>query len=679
MFFSTFITTTIAFAATAFSSPIAVTHSLHEKRDKLPHGWIKRDILDRRAILPMKIALAQSNIDKGWDWLNEVSHPDSEKYGHHWSAKEIAEAFAPSNETVDAVRAWLSSAGIGTDRVKQSQSLSFLEFDATVDEAEELLDAQYNVYQHADTAQPHVACEEYSIPSHLTEHIDFIYPTVHFDAKVKRRNEGRVPQKRSITPGREKGLGMPHSPSLPKLGHYMNSANVISELRNCDKQIVPDCLRALYRFPKGSSANKKNSYGIVEYTPQAYVPSDLDKFFRNFSRRQVGDRPILDSIDGGVVQQTNMSFGFNGESDLDLEYAMSLVYPQQVTLYQVGDLVEGASFNNFLDAIDGSYCTYRGGDSRTFDAVYPDPYPGGYKGPENCGGFAATKVISTSYSYNEHDLTPFYEHRQCHEYLKLGLMGVSVLYSSGDDGVAGGFGECINRNGGYNNGTRGRFNPSFPGTCPYITSVGATQVKPNISVPHALATGTEPEEACETVIFSGGGFSNVFPLPPYQAAAVGEFFANYPPPYGADRYNNSEQTRGFPDISANGANYVVVIDGLFALVYGTSASSPTLGSILTLINEERYNHGMSSIGFVNPVAYKHPGVFNDITQGNNPGCGTQGFSAVPGWDPVTGLGTPNYPKMLKLWLSLGKGKGGGWPPGTYGGGHGDKNGTYGGN
>jgi tripeptidyl-peptidase-1 len=159
---------------------------------------------------------------------------------------------------------------------------------------------------------------------------------------------------------------------------------------------------------------------------------------------------------------------------------MTLVYPQKVTLYQVGDLVEGASFNNFLDAIDGSYCTYEGGDDPIQDAAYPDPY-GGYQGPENCGGYAATKVISTSYGYNEADLTPQYEQRQCHEYMKLGLMGVSVLYSSGDYGVAGNGGQCINEtitpgNSTYTNGDSGKFNPSFPSTCPYVTSVGATQV-----------------------------------------------------------------------------------------------------------------------------------------------------------------------------------------------------------
>jgi tripeptidyl-peptidase-1 len=141
-------------------------------------------------------------------------------------------------------------------------------------------------------------------------------------------------------------------------------------------------------------------------------------------------------------------------------------------------------------------------------------------------------------------------------------------------------------------------------------------------------------------------------LPSYQSTAVKSWFKNHAPSYGADRYNNTQQTRGFPDISANGANYVVAIDGKWALVYGTSASSPTLGSILTLINEARFAIGKGSIGFINPTAYQYPQVFNDITQGGNQGCNTPGFQATTGWDPVTGLGTPNFPKMLPLFLSL---------------------------
>ncbi|RHZ45550.1 uncharacterized protein CDV56_104514, partial [Aspergillus thermomutatus] len=70
------------------------------------------------------------------------------------------------------------------------------------------------------------------------------------------------------------------------------------------------------------------------------------------------------------------------------------------------------------------------------------------------------------------------------------------------------------------------------------------------------------------------------------------------------------------------------------------------------INEERLAVGKGPVGFVNPVLYAHPEVLNDVTNGTNVGCGSEGFSAIKGWDPATGLGTPNYPKMKKLFLSL---------------------------
>jgi len=392
-----------------------------------------------------------------------------------------------------------------------------------------------------------------------------------------------------------------------------------------------------------------DSYLYVRSTPNAFLQSDLDLFFNRFSKNQSQLTPITDLIDGATVQTVNQGFAFNGESDLDLEYAMTLVNPQKVTLYQAGDLIEGASFNNFLDAIDGSYCSYQGGDDPKQDSIYPDPL-GGYQGPENCGGFTATKVISTSYGYNEADLTAAYEQRQCHEYMKLGLQGTTVLYSSGDFGVAGNLNQCIGNSTGsnttvYTDGSYGMFNPSFPSTCPYVTSVGATQIKPG-------GTIFQQEEACETTIFSGGGFSNVFSLPSYQASAVRNWFRKFPPPYAAARFNNTQHSRGYPDISANGAFYAVAVDGAFTQVFGTSASTPTVGSIMTLINEARFKIGKSSVGFINPTLYAHPAALNDITQGGNQGCGTPGFSAAPGWDPVTGLGTPNFPRLLRQFLRL---------------------------
>lgn len=91
-------------------------------------------------------------------------------------------------------------------------------------------------------------------------------------------------------------------------------------------------------------------------------------------------------------------------------------------------------------------------------------------------------------------------------------------------------------------------------------------------------------------------------------------------------------------MAANGANYVVAVDGSLTLVYGTSASAPVFGSIITLINEARAAAGKGSVGFINPTIYANPTAFNDIVSGTNKGCGTKGFTAVKGWDPATRVG-----------------------------------------
>ncbi|KAL9127909.1 MAG: hypothetical protein Q9217_003295 [Psora testacea] len=641
---------TLASLAASIVGLPSSTYVQHETRHVLPRGWQKADRMPAYEVLPIRIALTQGNLDKGYDHLMDVSHPDSPNFGKHWTAKQVAETFAPTQESVDAVMEWLRNSGISAERISRSQSLGWLQFDATVLEAENLLKTKYHLHRH-ETGKPHIGCDSYHIPEHLRPHVDFITPTVHFDTKIAQANEKRATASATAAAGipvQSKAaleITDPYNGFNPKKGADIDIEALLDELEDCNTHITPNCLRALYRFPPGFTANPKNSYGIVEYTPQAYLQSDLDLFFANFSRRQVQRTPITNLINGAVVQTEVQSFAFNGESDLDLEYAMTLVNPQNVTLYQVGDLVQGASFNNFLDAIDGSYCTYEGGDDPLQDATYPSPFPGGYTGPANCGGFAATKVISTSYGYNEADLTAPYEARQCNEYMKLGLQGTTFFYSSGDFGVAGNGGQCISKNGSFNEGGSGMFNPSFPPTCPYVTAVGATQIRPGASV-------TEPEEACETVIFSGGGFSNVFGLPSYQSTAVTSWFANNSPPYSAAQFNNTQKSRGYPDISANGANYVVAVNGIFSLVYGTSASSPVLGSIFTLINEARFAVGKGSVGFINPTLYAHPEDLNDITVGGNQGCGTPGFSSAEGWDPVTGLGTPNFPKLLARFLSL---------------------------
>ncbi|OAX42805.1 hypothetical protein K503DRAFT_766419 [Rhizopogon vinicolor AM-OR11-026] len=628
----------LSLAVVSLAGPTPSPYNVHEKRSVIPAGWTRTRRHENVATLPLRIALKQNNIESIGDFLYDVSHPESTNYGKHWTAGEISRKFSPSDETVSTVRDWLVKSGLASERIRVSPTKGWINVDVTVEEAERLMNTEYHVYTHK-SGQEHVACEAYQLPEHVSSHVDFVLPSVHFDAKIKRRS-GSEPE-----PAR--AIGQPGVGITPKTTGTVSQ--ILTELEECDEYITPVCLRALYGLVYEPVATDKNSFGVVEYTPQAYLQTDLQMFAMNFSTDLIGKEPYMVSIDGGYAQTEYQGFDYNGESNLDLQYGMSLVTGNQtVTLYQTGDMVEGASFNNFLDAIDGTYCTFEGGDDYTEDSQYPDPYGGGYEGPEDCGTATPAYVISTSYGYNEADLTLFYAERQCAEYAKLGLMGVTVLYSSGDDGVAGNDDVCLNANG-TQTADGVIFNPTFPGVCPYVTSVGATMVKPNATV-----TQVQPEMACMEVIYSGGGFSNYFAMPSYQQTAVDYYLETYPPDYPSTMWNSTGMSRGLPDISANGANYVVAVDGEFELVYGTSCSSPVSGAIFTMINDARLAAGKSPIGFINPTIYSaaFAGAFNDITEGSNPGCGTEGFNATVGWDPVTGLGTPNFPVLLEKWLSL---------------------------
>jgi tripeptidyl-peptidase-1 len=150
--------------------------------------------------------------------------------------------------------------------------------------------------------------------------------------------------------------------------------------------------------------------------------------------------------------------------------------------------------------------------------------------------------------------------------------------------------------------------------------------------------------------YSGGGFSSIFPQPSWQSKAVKKYLQKYAPKYGESVFNSSG--RAFPDVSALGLNLATVYLNKTRGVGGTSASAPIFASIINLLNEERMEAGKGPIGFLNPTIYKYPEMFNDVTIGSNPGCGTQGFPASPGWDPVTGVGTPKYEKMREVFMKL---------------------------
>lgn len=220
---------------------------------------------------------------------------------------------------------------------------------------------------------------------------------------------------------------------------------------------------------------------------------------------------------------------------------------------------------------------------------------------------------------------------------KLGLMGTTVVVSSGDDGVAGAEARA--------NKTACSFRPYFPAACPYVTAVGATMGPENYLQEISETADAHPSGGITT----GGGFSQFYPQPSYQTEFVKTYISTAAMPLG--NYNTSN--RAYPDVALLGHMYQVMIGGTQFGVSGTSASAPVVAGMINLLNSKRLAAGKSLLGFVNPLLYKNPSVFNDMTTGNNK-CTAQGggalvccpvgFDSIAGWDPLTGLGSVDFQK-----------------------------------
>merc|ERR1719231_262197 len=262
------------------------------------------------------------------------------------------------------------------------------------------------------------------------------------------------------------------------------------------------------------------------------------------------------------------------------------------------------------------------------------------------------KVASISYGYLEDQLKIFYGsflNSFNTEAMKLALRGVTILAASGDDGVA--------NFQARDDPTLCGYNPSFPASNPYVTAVGGTQGRE--SSPSA------PEVAAQcsvSGITTGGGFSEYWDMPDWQETDVeaylnGSIGRTAVAGYGK-LYNNG---RGYPDISLAANSYVIYNGGNQWKVSGTSASSPVMAGLLTLVNEYRVRSGGTTLGFINPFLYRNASQYKvDVTSGHNRctaatgcnNCCNAGFTADVGWDPVTGLGYLDYSNFFTVFTGV---------------------------
>ncbi|XWX01507.1 hypothetical protein V2A60_009535 [Cordyceps javanica] len=613
-----------AFCAAALGIPLG-DHVQHEKREAHPLLRKSTETVDAAATIPARIALKQRNLEHGMDLLLAVSDPASPNYGKHYTADEVADLFAPDADSIDKVTKWLKEAGV--DNISVPKSRGFVDFKTTTEKLESLLQTKYHIYDHTSTGSQQLGADEYHLPRAISDVVDFVAPgivTGTVQKKFAKRSERRPSHFKQFPSGKQAA--------------------------NCDTVISPQCIADKYKIPKATLNSTSNRLGLFESDDEMYKQSDLDIFYKNFAPNiPKGTGPKVDLIDwNGQKPDANQA---EGEAALDFDMAIPIIYPQGTELFQSKDNFNGRStlgfFNVFFDAIDGAYCT-----SSAYGETGDDPKVDGTTKNEMCGTFKPTNVISVSYGLTEAIWPVNYQKRQCDEFMKLGLQGVTLVFSSGDGGVAGGHGgDCKGKNGEV-------FNPASPGSCPYVTSVGAVYIPEGNSI--------DDDEVATESFASGGGFSNIWPQPDYQKSAVSSWFSKHDPgfpnystkdgviPTSGGIYNKAG--RGFPDVAALGDNGAMIINGRQVLNGGTSMSAPIFAAIINRINEERISAGKKPLGFINPALYKNPSMFNDITSGDQSGgsgtCQGKGFEAASGWDPVTGLGTPKYPEMLAYFKDL---------------------------
>ncbi|KAF7365749.1 Family S53 protease [Mycena venus] len=355
---------------------------------------------------------------------------------------------------------------------------------------------------------------------------------------------------------------------------------------SCATTITPACLQSLYGIPTTKATESSNTIAVSGFIEQYANKADLTSFLKKF-RTDISSSTTftLQTLDGGSDPQTASKAGV--EANLDIQYTVGVATGVPVFFVSVGENFQDGDLEGFLDIVN-------------FLSDEDD----------------VPQVMTTSYGENETDMSKALAFKLCEAYAAFGARGTSVLFASGDGGVEGGQAQSCTK-----------YQAAFPAGCPFLTAVGSVH-------------GISPETAST---FSSGGFSNYWGVADYQSSAVSAFLT-------AQGTTNkglfNASGRGYPDVSAQGENVQIVSGGSTGGVDGTSCSSPIFASVIGLINDKLIAAGNSPLGFLNPWLYANPSMLNDVTTGSNPGCGAKGFTARAGWDPVTGLGTPNYAKML---------------------------------
>ena len=364
---------------------------------------------------------------------------------------------------------------------------------------------------------------------------------------------------------------------------------------------TPVQLANIYDFPSGLDGtgqtialielNDVNSQGNA--TGAGYEVSDLQTFFKSLGIPMPSVSAV--GVDGGA-NVPGKDANADGEVTLDIEVAAGIAPGAKIAVYFGTNTDDG-----FIQVVSA--------------AVHDNVRKPG--------------IVSISWGQAEETATPQMLQGLQQILQEAAALGVTVCVAAGDDGSADMVKKVWDK----------KAHVDFPASSPFALACGGT----------TLDAKSGPGAPVETVWnrgvnggATGGGVSNFFPKPSYQA--------NVKVPAPA----NSAGGRGVPDVSADAdpfTGYSVVIGGTQQGIGGTSAVAPLYAGLIARINQSLASKGGNPLGFVNPLLYAQStsaGVFHDVTSGNNDIYKALGgeFQAGPGWDACTGLGSIDGAKLL---------------------------------
>ncbi|MDQ3899757.1 MAG: S53 family peptidase [Actinomycetota bacterium] len=337
---------------------------------------------------------------------------------------------------------------------------------------------------------------------------------------------------------------------------------------------TPIQLGRIYRFPDGTDG-AGHTIAIIELGG-GFEQADLDVYFAGLGI--TGPVVTVVGVDGGANSPEHNPSGADGEVLLDIEVAGALAPAASLVVYFAPNTDAG-----FVDAVAA--------------AAYATPTP---------------TAISISWGLYEDGWTTQARTALDDALADAAVLGVTVTAAAGDDGSTDG-------------ATDGRSHVDFPASSPHALACGGTRLQANPTTGEVVSETVWNNGAGRGA--TGGGVSNAFDQPSWQAAA------GVPLQHG-------KPGRGVPDVAAVAdpqTGYRVRVDGTDTVIGGTSAVAPLWAALVTRLAQATQRR----LGLLQPALYEVPRGFRDITTGSN-----GAFAAGPGWDPCTGLGVPDGTGLL---------------------------------